>query len=272
MFEPQTAQDVARALKILTATGTHFAVRGGGHMTVPNAANIDNGVLISLNQMTTMKLTQNNSIAQLGPGLRWGTVYDWISQYNLGVAGGRYNPVGVSGFLLGGGISYFGSKYGWSTSMIANLEVVLANGTIVNANVTSNLELFWALKGGSNNFGIVTRFDVKTFPLTDIYGGTTLYNPAYVTEFTNAIAAYVAPGGGSDDIAAAFNPSVQINVTSGALTLFSLSSHVGSDPAPAAFANFSKIPTVFNDQSVRPNLSALAIETSIPVYSERTHR
>ena len=272
LFEPTSASDVAGALAILTATDTKFAVRGGGHMPVPEAAGIADGVLISTEKLNFMQLTKDNSIAQLGPGLRWGAVYDWISQYNLGVAGGRYDPVGVPGVLLGGGINYFGSQYGWSSNMVSNFEVVLANSSIVNANAQTNADLFWGLKGGSSNFGIVTRFDVKTFPVTSVYGGTTVYEPESVIEYLDAIANYVVPGGGSDDILASINPTLQVNVSTGIFTINTISSHLGPDPNPTAFENFTRIPVSFTDNSVRPNFSAFTDETSSPVYGQRANR
>lgn len=272
VFEPAQANDVGGALAILTATNTKFAVRSGGHMPVPGAAGISDGVLISTKRLNNMQLTHNGKIAQLGPGLRWGAVYDWTAQYNLGVAGGRYDPVGVPGVLLGGGISFFGSQYGWSSNRIANYEVVLANSSIVQANKQTNPDLYWALKGGSSNFGIVTRFDVETFPVASTYGGTTVYESQSLDEYIDSIAAFVVPGGGSDDIYASINPTLQMNASTGTFTLNSLSSHVGSDPNPAAFANFTKIPASFSDNSVRPNFSAFTDETSSPVYAQRSNR
>ena len=222
--------------------------------------------------MNRMKLTKNKGIAQLEPGLRWGAVYDWISKYNLGVVGGRYNPVGVPGLLLGGGINFFGSQFGWSVSRVANFEVVLANSSIVQANKDTNPDLFWALKGGSSNFGIVTRFDCRTFPVNSLYGGTTIYKSEFLNEYLDAIASYAVPGGGSDDVRGSINPTLQLNVSSGTFTINSLSSHIGSDPNPAAFANFTNIPANFSDNSVRPNFAAFADETSAPAYGDRSSR
>ena len=239
-------------------------------MPVPGAASISDGVLISMERMNRMTLTDNKTIAQLEPGLRWGAVYDWISKYDLGVTGGRYSPVGVPGLLLGGGIPFFGSQYGWSVSRVANFEVVLANSSIVQANQDTNPDLFWALKGGSSNFGIVTRFDCRTFPLNSVYGGTTTYKSESLNDYLDAIASYVVPGGGSDDVRASINPTLQLNVSSGTFTINSLSTHVGSDPNPAAFANFSKIPASSSDNSVRTSFATITDESAI--YGDRSSR
>jgi len=178
----------------------------------------------------------------------------------------------VPGVLLGGGINFFGSQYGWTSNMVSNFEVVLANSSIVNANAQTNRDLFWALKGDSSNFGIVTRFDIKTFPATSMYDGTTVYESQSVKEYLDAIANYVVSGGGSDDILASINPTLQINVNTSIFTINTISSHVGPDPNPTAFANFTKIPANFSDNNVRPNFSAFTDETSSPVYGQRSNR
>ncbi|KAK3687935.1 hypothetical protein B0T22DRAFT_439508 [Podospora appendiculata] len=272
LVEPTSAQEVAQILAVLVKDGTQFAVRGGGHMPVPRAANIDKGVLISLDEMNTMQLAQNNRIAQLGPGLRWHEVYEWISAFGLGVSGGRYAPVGVPGYLLGGGINFFGSRFGWSSNMVSNYEIVLANSTIVNANAQTNSDLFWALKGGSSNYGIVTRFDIKTFPLGQVYGGLTIFPPQNLDDLVNAAASFSVPGGGSDDVDASYNPSWQINVATGGLTLLSWCLHVGSDPSPAAFANFTRIPTLSTTNQVWANIANATAASNTDAFGGRTQR
>jgi FAD/FMN-containing dehydrogenase len=269
-FEPSTAQDVAGALAVLVRDKAQFAVRGGGHMPTPGASNIEHGVLISLNNMLTMQLAEHNTIAQLGPGLRWLQVYSWIKSYGLGVLGGRFAPVGVSGILIGGGISFFGSRYGWASDMVSNYQVVLANSTIVNANAHVNSDLFWALKGGSSNYGIVTRFDIKTFPLREVYGGQSTFSGEYLDEFLDAASSYSVIGGGSDDIDGSYGPTVQVDVATGEVTLLGVCIHIGSDPNPAAFANYTRIPTLSTNNQVWPSLAdALAPTVDVGARTQR---
>ncbi|KAI0146306.1 hypothetical protein GGR57DRAFT_478799 [Xylariaceae sp. FL1272] len=271
VFEPSSSHDVAGALAVMVQDGTKFAVRSGGHMPVPGAANIDKGVLISMNNMKTMQLTENNTIAQLGPGLRWLDVYQWINEYGLMVVGGRFGPVGVSGLLLGGGISYFGSRFGWATNMVNNFEVVLANSTIVNANAEVNPDLFWALKGGSSNYGIVTRFDVKTFPATKMYGGESLFAREYLDELVDAATAYSVVGGGGDDVHGTWNIAIEVLPATDTIEVYSVFFHEGSDSSPASFANFSQIPTLSTTERAWPNLGeALALTND--VQAARTSR
>lgn len=99
----------------------------------------------------------------VGPGATWDLVYGKLDPLGLSVAGGRVSGVGVGGLTLGGGISYFGPREGWTCNQAVAFEVVLADGSIVEADEKENADLWWGLRGGSNNFGIVTRIDFRTF-------------------------------------------------------------------------------------------------------------
>ncbi|PYH90735.1 hypothetical protein BO71DRAFT_68280, partial [Aspergillus ellipticus CBS 707.79] len=122
----------------------------------------------------------------------WAQVYEYLVPHNLSVAGGRLGPVGVPGLLLAGGISFYGNQVGFACDTVKNYEVVLANGTIVNANGTSHTDLFWALKGGSSNFGLVTKFDLETRVSNGIWGGTYTVSAEYIDQFLEAAATYAA--------------------------------------------------------------------------------
>lgn len=237
-------------------------------MPVPGASSISNGVLLSTERLTALKYAQGKSIVQIGAGLRWVSVYDFLANSSLAVAGGRFGPVGVSGLLLGGGISYFGSEYGWGASTVTNYEVVLANSTITNANSTTNPDLFWALKGGSSNFGVVTRFDMQTFPLAEIWGGTALYNSSALNDMVEAYASYTVAQGGSSDSATHIDPSILINATTGEVSIYSVYMHKGSDPNPASARNFTRIPATFSDLRVGRKINGLQNDTNPPSFSD----
>ena len=236
-------------------------------MPVPGAASISNGVLVSTERLTTLEYAQEKTIVQIGAGLRWVSVYDFLANSSLAVAGGRFGAVGVSGLLLGGGFSYFSSEYGWGASTVTNYEVVLANGSITNANSTKNSDLFWALKGGSSNFGIVTRFDMQTFPLTEMWGGTALYNSSALNDIVEAYASYTVAQGGSSDSGTHIDPSILINATTGEVSIYSVYMHRGSDPNPASAQNFTKIPATFSDLRVGRNINGLRNDTNPPSFS-----
>ena len=131
-------------------------------------------------------MSEDRKFVDVGPGNKWGQVYNYLEQFDLAVAGGRLAPVGVPGLLLGGGLSYYGNAAGWSADNVVEYEVVLANGTIVNATENKNADLFWALKGGSSNFGIVTNFKLYTFPSKKVFAGAYSVGPEHLEEFLAA--------------------------------------------------------------------------------------
>ncbi|KAL1610485.1 hypothetical protein SLS60_002153 [Paraconiothyrium brasiliense] len=128
-------------------------MRGGGHMPISDAANINStGVLLTSTNLNTLKLSDDKETMSIGPGPRWGDVFQYLEGTNLTVIGGRLAPVGVPGLLLGGG------------GKIKAYEAVLADGTIATVTATSKYkDLYWALQGGGNSFALITRFDLQTF-------------------------------------------------------------------------------------------------------------
>ncbi|KAL8951211.1 MAG: hypothetical protein Q9222_002795 [Ikaeria aurantiellina] len=247
VFSPKTAQHVAGAMKIIVATNTRFAVRSGGHMPNPGCNNVNGGVLIGTDLLNSKKLAQFNGVevAQLGPGLRWTQIYSWIAPQGKIVNGGRYSPVGVGGLLLGGGLSYFGSQNGWASNQIQQYELVTADSRILYVTKQSYPELFWSLRGGSTNFGIVTRFDIKTFPLTDVWAGFINQNAANIPLLLDATADFIKPKtGGSLDPKSAIDVTIFFNATSRKFsTTTSLFYNAPVTTAPKALVNFTKIPT-----------------------------
>ncbi|EPS32646.1 hypothetical protein PDE_07606 [Penicillium oxalicum 114-2] len=192
VFRPKNSRQLGQAVKALVQADAKFAVRGGGHMGIRGSNNIDDGVLIVMSNLTTMALNRDHSVLSLGPAYRWGEVYSYLAHYDLTVPGGRLGPVGVPGLLLAGGVNFFGNQVGFSCNSVINYEVVLANGDVVQANKNTNSDLFWALKGGSSNFGIVTRFDLETIKSTKVWAGAHTVEAKYVDQFLAAVATYAA--------------------------------------------------------------------------------
>ncbi|ESZ90177.1 hypothetical protein SBOR_9430 [Sclerotinia borealis F-4128] len=163
IITPTSAQDVPQVLKSLrainseTGIATKVAVRGGGHSPFAGSSNIDNGITIDLRNIDAVEVNESKDIVSVGGGAMWGQVYDKLDAMGLSVVGGHVYDVGVGGFTLGGGFSSFSPRYGMCCDMVDNFEVVLADGQIINANANANSDLWTALKGGSNNFGVVTR-------------------------------------------------------------------------------------------------------------------
>ena len=127
---------------------------------------------IDMTKLDSVSVSEDHTVAHVGAGASWLHVYAYLDALSLSVAGGRNGAVGVAGLTLGGGISYFAPRVGWACDNVVNFEIVLASGHLVNANSTSAPDLFRALKGGANNFGLVTRFDLAAFTQGDILQGS----------------------------------------------------------------------------------------------------
>ena len=164
------------AVKALTQSNCSFAIRSGGHSTWAGDANIAGGVTVDLQGLNAVELSGDRSIVSVGAGSRWGQVYDALIPENRIVAGGRVGDVGVGGLTVGGGISAFTPRFGFTCNSVVNFEVVLASGEGIDANETHNADLLQALRGGSNNFGVVTRIDFETREQGDIWGGVVNYS------------------------------------------------------------------------------------------------
>jgi FAD/FMN-containing dehydrogenase len=151
---PQDVDQVSAIVRILGRLETTFSIRAGGKNLNPGFASTDgSGVLVSLAKMTTLSLSEDESSLSVGAGLLWDVVYDYVVPKGLIVLGSRYNQVGVSGFLLGGGISFYTNQYGLGIDNVKSFTVVLASGEVVTASAKENCDLYRALRGGSSNFG-----------------------------------------------------------------------------------------------------------------------
>ncbi|KAI1118681.1 FAD-binding domain-containing protein [Nemania sp. NC0429] len=195
---PRTPDEVATTLKTLISIGNcghqlEIAVRSGGH-SATGSSSTTRGVTIDLSHLNSTHYNPKTNIASIGPGGRWQDVYADLIKHGITVTGGRDGDVGVGGFLLGGGNSYYSGRTGFGCDSVVNFEVVLANGTIINANRAANADLWQVLKGGTNNFGIVTRFDMEALPAPDILRDTRFL----ASEHSDAMVDAVVGFAGSD--------------------------------------------------------------------------
>ena len=173
IFSPKSTTQVSEFVKLVTSadacsgasTTPLWAIRSGGHTIWSGAANIRDGITVDLRAMNSLELKGDRTVASLGAGGTWSDIYPQLVEYNLTVMGGRVAGIGVGGISTGGGINYLSRREGWVCDNIFNYEVVLGNGSVINANAEENEDLWLALKGGSNNFGVVTRIDVPTWEL-----------------------------------------------------------------------------------------------------------
>ncbi|KAI0819872.1 FAD-binding domain-containing protein [Trametes gibbosa] len=168
--EPGTAEDVGTILQILGKTKTPFAVKGGGHTSNAGFSSTP-GVQIAMYKFSGVTYHADANTAEIGAGLIWDDVYEALAPYGVNVVGGRVSGVGVAGFTLGGGYSWKTNQHGLTIDNLTGFEVVLPNGTVAAVTQASFPDLFFGLKGGFNNFGIVTKFNLTTHPQTQVWGG-----------------------------------------------------------------------------------------------------
>lgn len=138
-------------------------------MSFAGANNIDDGVSVDLSKMNDTQLSADRKTVSIGPGSTWQAAANKLDGTGIGIPVGRCPSTAVGGVTLGGGISFFAPKLGFAADNVLNYEVVTASGEIVNANATSNSDLWMALKGSGGNLGIVTRFDFAAFDQPHIW-------------------------------------------------------------------------------------------------------
>ena len=239
VFVPQNAKQVSFAVTTLTLTLTKFAVRSGGHMPVQGYNSIgSSGVLLSNSNLTTLALSDDKATVSVGAGHRWRDVYSYLEPYELAAVGGRIGNVGVSGLLLGGGISFHSNQYGFGADNVVGYEAVLSSGIIVEATATNAFkDLYWALKGGGNSFAIVTRFDLRTVPSSKVWIGISQYDQADSAKYLDAV--YNFGKYGSADGKAAIIPTI-LSYPSYGIIAYAASRFYDSETEPAtAFENFT---------------------------------
>jgi FAD/FMN-containing dehydrogenase len=171
------AEDVAAAVNFGREQDLVVAVRAAGH-NVAGYAVCDDGLVIDLSRMKTIDVDPVGQTVRAGPGLTWGELNDELQKHELAATGGFVSTTGVSGLTLGGGLGWLVRKHGLALDNLLSAEVVLADGRRVTASEGENDDLFWAIRGGSGNFGIVTRFEFRVHPTGTVFAGIVLHPAA----------------------------------------------------------------------------------------------
>jgi FAD/FMN-containing dehydrogenase len=173
--------DVAAAIAFARRHDLPLAVRGGAH----NGAGLgtcDDGVVLDLSQLDAIDVDAAQSTVTVGGGCKWGQVDAATHQAGLAVPSGVISTTGVGGLTLGGGIGHLARRYGLTIDSLIGADVVLADGSEVRASSDENPELFWALRGGGGNFGVVTSFRFRAHPVSTVLAGPTFWPIEQTTE------------------------------------------------------------------------------------------
>lgn len=189
---PRSASEVSTIVTTLASQQAKFAIRSGGHTPHAGSNNIDGGVTIDLSLLNWTRFDAASETVDIGPGGRWRDVYGELDKYHRVVAGGRNGTVGVGGVLLGGGISFSTAQRGFGCDDVISFEVVLADGRIVTASAGEYPDLYFALKGGSSNFGIVTNYKMHALKSDGVFGGLKIYPKQVTREAAAALVRFTA--------------------------------------------------------------------------------
>jgi hypothetical protein len=173
------ASQVAAAISAARENGLEISVRGGGH-NVAGRAVCDGGLMIDLAPMKDIAVDPAARIINAGPGLNWGEFNAATQAHGLAVTGGTISTTGISGLTLGGGLGWLMGKFGLAADNLLAAEVVTAAGEVITASEATEPDLFWALRGGGGNFGVVTSFRFRLYPVGPVITGGFRFFP--VTE------------------------------------------------------------------------------------------
>ncbi|KAI5357776.1 putative FAD-binding domain, PCMH-type, FAD-binding, type PCMH, subdomain 2 [Septoria linicola] len=214
-FAPSCAEDLGWAVKVLKHFNSPFAMRGGGHMPIEGFNNINaSGVLLSSSGFKQLHLEPDGQSLHVGPGNHWVDVYRFLEPFGKVVVGGRLGVVGVPGFV----ISFFSWQHGWSSNNIKSFTGVLANGEVVTATPDNHFaDLFWALRGGGNNFMLVTDIEMTTYEAPVVTLGITAHGTlengtASAGDYIDALYDF-AIHGSADDAKASIIPLINTGNT-----------------------------------------------------------
>lgn len=164
------ADDVARVIRFARETGTELAVRAGGHSNAGHSST-EGGIVLDLRDMDALEIDPDSRTAWAEGGLTAGKVTSALAEHGFAIPFGDTGSVGIGGLTLGGGVGYLVRRYGMTIDNLLAAEVVTADGELLRVDADQHPDLFWAIRGGGGNFGVVTRFQYRLQPLDGIVGG-----------------------------------------------------------------------------------------------------
>ncbi|MEQ4208203.1 FAD-binding oxidoreductase [Actinopolymorpha sp. B17G11] len=174
IVRPANSGDVMAAVDFARDNTLDLAVRGGGH-SVPGFGTCDDGLVIDLSRMRGVRVDPVRRLARADGGATWGDFNAATYPFGLATTGGIISTTGIAGLTLGGGIGYLTRSLGLSCDNLVAADVVTADGQFLLASAQDNADLYWAIRGGGGNFGVVTSFEFRLSPVVDIYGGPVFF-------------------------------------------------------------------------------------------------
>lgn len=258
---PRNAEDVSDVVKLLAKDNSSgaFAIRSGGHTSWAGASNIEGGITLDLRGLDSIEISNDSTLAKVGTGATWDAVYKKLDPVGRSVAGGRVAGVGVGGLTLGGGISHLSCRRGWTCDTVRNFQVVLSDGDIVDANAKENADLFFALRGGSNNFGIVTRIDLETFEQGLLWSASLAFGTsvldADIKEFVRLSADKDFDEDASFLLSLAYIGSMKASLIVNTLV------HAQPVENPPVYAGFMSLPNPMSVSTGLKSMTTLSVET-----------
>ncbi|KAK1634115.1 FAD binding domain-containing protein [Colletotrichum phormii] len=182
VFKPSRPEQVSVVVLMSRLTQCPFAAKSGGHAAMAGASNVQDGITISFQNMKSISLSADKKIASIQPGNIWGDVYRELTKSGLNVIGGQIYDID------------FSNLYGWACDNVESYDVVTATGAIIRAPATQFPDLYWALRGGGNNFGLVVSFNLRTISLPGgkMWGGSRTYLEDSFPALSGAYANFIA--------------------------------------------------------------------------------
>ena len=174
IFRCSTTADVVAAVNFAREEGLALAVRGGGH-NAAGLALVDDGLVIDLSGMRAVRVDADKRVAYVQGGALWRDLDAATHPHGLATTGGVISSTGVGGLTLGGGLGWLMRQHGLACDNVLAVEIVTADGQVRRASATENPELFWAVRGGGGNFGVVTNFEFRLHPMRTLYAGMLVF-------------------------------------------------------------------------------------------------
>jgi FAD binding domain/Berberine and berberine like len=171
---PANAEDVVEIVDFARSNGMQVAAQRTGHNAEP-LGTLDDVILVKTDNLKGVEIDAERRVARVGAGSKWGDVVPPASDLGLAALHGSTPDVSVAGYSLGGGVGWYARKLGLSTNSIAAIELVTADGRLRRIDADTDADLFWALRGGGGNFGIVTALEVELYSIPDIYAGVLFF-------------------------------------------------------------------------------------------------